>query len=327
MVLTVSTLLKKDELWAKAGYEVNFGQAVLKGNIKQEKSSETKLKIVHGDVNIGVHGKDFKVIFSKQEGGIVSLRYYGKEFITRVPKPYYWRATTDNDRGNKHEFRCAQWLSATVGQKYSDFSMDENEKSIILRYTYDLPTVPSTKVNISYYIEEDGVIKVTVHYNGVDGLPELPVLGMNFRLLSEFDSFIWYGKGKEENYIDRCDGAKLGVYSSTPIKNLSKYLVPQECGNRTDTRWVEVRNEEGEGLRFSYEELPFEFSVLPYNCIELENALHQEDLPPVNFTNVNIIGRQMGVGGDDSWGAPVLKEYCIDSSKDIEYTFKISGIK
>ena len=205
--------------------------------------------------------------------------------------------------------------------------MDENEKSIILRYTYDLPTVPSTKVNVSYYIEEDGVIKVTVHYNGVDGLPELPVLGMNFRLLSEFDSFIWYGKGKEENYIDRCDGAKLGVYSSTPIKNLSKYLVPQECGNRTDTRWVEVRNEEGEGLRFSYEELPFEFSVLPYNCIELENALHQEDLPPVNFTNVNIIGRQMGVGGDDSWGAPVLKEYCIDSSKDIEYTFKISGIK
>lgn len=327
VVLTVSTLLKKDELWAKAGYEVNFGQAVLKGNTKQEKSSETKLKIVHGDVNIGVHGKDFKVIFSKQEGGIVSLRYYGKEFITRVPKPYYWRATTDNDRGNKHEFRCAQWLSATVGQKYSDFSMDENEKSIILRYTYDLPTVPSTKVNVSYYIEEDGVIKVTVHYNGVDGLPELPVLGMNFRLLSEFDSFIWYGKGKEENYIDRCDGAKLGVYSSTPIKNLSKYLVPQECGNRTDTRWVEVRNEEGEGLRFSYEELPFEFSVLPYNCIELENALHKEDLPPVNFTNVNIIGRQMGVGGDDSWGAPVLKEYCIDSSKDIEYTFKISGIK
>lgn len=65
-------------------------------------------------------------------------------------------------RGNKHEFRCAQWLSATVGQKYSDFSMDENEKSIILRYTYDLPTVPSTKVNVSYYIEEDGVIKVTV---------------------------------------------------------------------------------------------------------------------------------------------------------------------
>ena len=71
---------------------------------------------------------------------------------------------------------------------------------------------------------------------------------------------------------------------------------------------------------------PFEFSVLPYNNMELENALHQEDLPPINFTNVNIIGKQMGVGGDDSWGAPVLPEFCIDSSKDLEYSFIISNI-
>ena len=285
------------------------------------------MKVVHGDVNIGIHGDAFKVIFSKQEGGIVSLGYAGKEFITRVPKPYYWRATTDNDRGNKHEFRCIQWMGATVGQKHCDFSLEEKEDSIVLKYVYELPTIPATKVNMTYVIEEDGVIKVNVLYNGVEGLPELPVLGMNFRLLAEFNSFKWYGRGQEENYIDRNEGAKLGVFSSTPVENLSKYLVPQECGNRTDTRWVEVRNKNGEGLRFYYDEVPFEFSVLPYNCMELENALHQEDLPPVNFTNVNIIGKQMGVGGDDSWGAPVLKEYCIDSSRNLEYTFKISGLR
>ena len=327
VVLTVSAVLKNDEFWAEAGYEVGFGQAVIKGNVKEEKCAKSKLKVVHGDVNIGIHGDAFKVIFSKQEGGIVSLRYAGKEFITRVPKPYYWRATTDNDRGNKHEFRCIQWMGATVGQKHCDFSLEEKEDSIILKYVYELPTIPATKVNMTYVIEEDGVIKVNVLYNGVEGLPELPVLGMNFRLLSEFNSFKWYGRGQEENYIDRNEGAKLGVFSSTPVENLSKYLVPQECGNRTDTRWVEVSNKNGEGLRFSYNEIPFEFSILPYNCMELENALHQEDLPPVNFTNVNIIGKQMGVGGDDSWGAPVLKEYCIDSSRNIEYTFKISGLK
>lgn len=327
VVLTVSAVLKNDEFWAEAGYEVGFGQAVIKGNVKEERCTKTKLKVVHGDVNIGIHGDAFKVIFSKQEGGIVSLRYAGKEFITRVPKPYYWRATTDNDRGNKHEFRCIQWMGATIGQKHCDFSLEEKEDSIILKYVYELPTIPATKVNMTYVIEEDGVIKVNVLYNGVEGLPELPVLGMNFRLLSEFNSFKWYGRGQEENYIDRNEGAKLGVFSSTPVENLSKYLVPQECGNRTDTRWVEVRNKNGEGLRFSYDEVPFEFSVLPYNCMELENALHQEDLPPVNFTNVNIIGKQMGVGGDDSWGAPVLKEYCIDSSRNLEYTFKISGLK
>ena len=327
VVLTASLRLAEATLWADKGHEVAFGQKVIKEKSENNNcSSDFKMKVVHGDVNIGIHGKNFKVIFSKQEGGIVSLRYVQKEFITRTPKTFYWRATTDNDRGNKHEFRCSQWLAATIGQKYIDFSMEELEDKIILYYTYELPTVPSTKVNVTYEVAEDGVIKVNVKYNGVEGLPELPVLGMNFKLLAEFNSFSWYGMGPEENYIDRCEGAKLGIYESTPIDNLSRYLVPQECGNRTGTRWVTVKNDKNEGLKFTYEKTPFEFSVLPYNNMELENALHIEELPPVNYTHVNIIGNQMGVGGDDSWGAPVLPEFCIDSSKDLEYSFLITNI-
>ena len=324
-VYTVSMKLAEDTLWEEKGYEVAFGQYVL-NNEETKNINDSKLKIVHGDANIGVHGKDFKVIFSKQEGGIVSLRYSNKEFITRVPKTYYFRATTDNDRGNKQEFRCAQWFAASMGQKFVDFSMEEKENKIRLTYTYELPTIRVTKVDITYVVEEDGVIKVNVKYNGVDGLPELPILGMNFKLLSEFNSFTYYGMGPEENYIDRCEGAKLGVYTNTPENNLSRYLVPQECGNRTQTRYVKIKNDKGEGLKFSYDKVPFEFSVIPYNYMELENALHREDLPPVNYTNVNIIGKQMGVGGDDSWGAPVLDEYLIDSSKDLEYSFSISNI-
>ena len=326
LVFTVSLILPEDTDWANKGYEVAFGQTIFERKEVANNTSNAKIKVVHGDVNIGVHGKDFKVILSKQEGGIVSLRYNGKEFITRTPKTFYWRATTDNDRGNKHEFRCAQWLSATMCQKCVDFSMEEHENKIILYYTYELPTIPSTNVKVTYEVTENGEIKVNVLYKGVEGLSELPILGMNFRLLAEFNSFKWYGMGPDENYTDRCEGASLGVYKSTPIDNLSKYLVPQECGNRTGTRWVTVHNENGDGLKFAYEKSPFEFSVLPYNNMELENALHQEDLPPVNFTNVNIIGKQMGVGGDDSWGAPVLPEFCIDSSKDLEYSFIISNI-
>lgn len=349
LVVTTSLKLSEDTIWASKGHEVAFGQIVFdvneelgnnynsdkndNENICEFKSKEniknspnSKIKIVHGDVNIGIHGKDFKVIFSKQEGGIVSLRYNGKEFITRTPKTFYWRASTDNDRGNKHEFRCAQWLTATIGQKYVDFFMDEHEDKIILGYTYELPTIPATNVKVTYEVCEDGKIKVNVLYKGVEGLPELPVLGMNFRLLAEFNSFAWYGMGPDENYVDRSEGAKLGIYESTPVDNLSKYLVPQECGNRTCTRWVALKNEKGQGLKFTYEKSPFEFNVLPYTNMELENALHQEDLPPINFTNVNIIGKQMGVGGDDSWGAPVLPEFCIDSSKDLEYSFIISKI-
>ncbi|OOM80807.1 glycoside hydrolase family 2 TIM barrel-domain containing protein [Clostridium sp. BL-8] len=326
LVFTVSLILAEDTLWASKGHEIAFGQKIYERKEAIKVTSTPTLKVVHGDVNIGVHGKDFKVIFSKQEGGIVSLRYSGKEFITRTPKTYYWRATTDNDRGNKHEFKCAGWLSASICQKYVDFSMEEQVDKVILHYTYELPTIPTTNVKINYEVTSDNSIKVNIAYNGVEGLPMLPVLGMNFRFLSEFNSFSWYGMGPEENYIDRAEGAKLGIYSSTPLENLSKYLVPQECGNRIGTRWLTVKNEKCEGIKFSYEKSPFEFSVLPYNYMELENALHIEDLPPVNFTNINIIGKQMGVGGDDSWGAPVLPEFCIDSSKDLEYSFIISNI-
>ncbi|WP_238858603.1 glycoside hydrolase family 2 TIM barrel-domain containing protein [Clostridium sp. YIM B02569] len=325
IVLTTSLRLVQDTLWAEKGYEVAFGQKVIKEKSDMNNhNSESKMKIIHGDVNIGVHGKDFKVIFSKQEGGIVSLRYNNKEFITRTPKTFYWRATTDNDRGNKHEFRCGQWLAATMGQKYVDFSVEEFDEKITLYYNYQLPTVPSTNVKITYEVSGEGIIKVNVKYKGVSGLPELPILGMNFKLLAEFNSFSWYGMGPEENYIDRCEGSKLGIYDSTPIDNLSRYLVPQECGNRTGTRWLVVKNDKNEGLKFTYGKAPFEFSVLPYSNMELENALHIEELPSVNFTHVNIIGKQMGVGGDDSWGAPVLPEFCIDSSKDLEYSFAIS---
>ena len=107
---------------------------------------------------------------------------------------------------------------------------------------------------------------------------------------------------------------------------MSRYLIPQECGNRTNVRWVKVTNKDGEGLTFKYKDTPFELSVLPYSAYEIENAMHIYELPYVNYTWVRIIGKQMGVGGDDSWGAPVHNEYLIPSNEDIEYTFTISKI-
>ena len=133
-----------------------------------------------------------------------------------------------------------------------------------------------------------------------------------------------FGFGPEENYIDRNKGARLGLFTSNAVENMSNYLVPQECGNRTNTRFVKVVNKENKGLCFSYEKEPFEFSVLPYSAYELENALHKEELPRVNYTWVRILAKQMGVGGDDSWGAPVHSRYLIPSDKDISFTVNIS---
>lgn len=327
LVYTVSLRLREKTLWADKGYEISYGQYIHNQHLKDSSSvdDKSKLKIIDGDGYIGVKGELFSAIFSKQEGGIVSLKYGAKEMITRLPKPIYYRATTDNDKGNGYDFRCAMWLGATNGQKYYDFEVNEEENKLNLKFKYNLPTHPGTDVEIDYEVEGCGRIKVKVHYIGIEGLPELPMLGLTFKLNNEFKYFKWYGKGPDENYIDRCEGAKLDVYESNSYKNLSKYLVPQECGNRTGTRWIKVQNADNEGLKFTYVDKPFEFSVLPYSMMQLEDALHLEDLNESNFTYVNIIGKQMGVGGDDSWGAPILEEFKIDSSKDLEYEFYISN--
>ena len=144
-----------------------------------------------------------------------------------------------------------------------------------------------------------------------------------FRLKKEFSKVSYYGNGPEENYCDRREGAKLGRYVYEAGDSLSHYLVPQECGNRTGVRFLSVENNRGEGLRFESVEEPFEMSVLPYSAMELEEAMHEEELTQSSNTWVRILACQSGVGGDDSWGAPVHDEYLIPSDKEIKFTFSI----
>ncbi|MDN6118844.1 MAG: DUF4981 domain-containing protein, partial [Lactococcus sp.] len=333
VVVLISFSLKAATIWAEAGHEVAFAQSVIKEKIMPSLLPPTGMTVVYGDVNIGVQGSDFSIIFSKLSGGIVSLKYGGKELITTPPKPYYWRATTDNDRGNGHERRNAAWFAATLGQEaVVAFGELEVAPDIIetpagyqFSYAYHLAIIGTT-TEVTYTIKADGAILVDVHYHGKAGLPELPVLGLNFKLLSEFDQVAYYGKGEAENYIDRSDGAKLGIYETTVEANTTPYLVPQECGNHMATRWLTIANQQGQGLKFSYTGQAFEHAVLPASPFEFENAQHQFELPPFNYTHVNIIGQQMGVGGDDSWGSPVLADYTIDSAKDLIYQFLISPL-
>jgi beta-galactosidase len=100
-------------------------------------------------------------------------------------------------------------------------------------------------------------------------------------------------------------------------------MVPGECGNHVETRWLEVFDEMGIGLRFEARETPFENSVLPYSCYELEQAMHIYALPEPHYTWVRILGCQMGIGGDDSWGAPVQRQYWLDADAGRTLAFTI----
>lgn len=321
--VNASFKLKKSEFWAEAGHTIAYDQFVYSLEGGNDAKILNKLTVIHGDINIGVKNKDFSVLFSKQEGGMVSLRYHGKEMITRTPMPIYWRAMTDNDKGNSMGFRCGQWLQASMFQKYSDVQVIEEDYSITVIYTYTLPTMIETTVRVAYTAYENGEIKVKCDYKGVKGLPELPIFGLAFKFNADYDRFKWYGMGPEENYIDRQHGAHLGIFEKSVASNVSKYIVPQESGNHTGVRWAKIIDKKDFGIEFLCDGTPFELGVSPYTAFELQNALHDYELPPIHYTVVTIAAKQMGVGGDDSWGAPVHSEYLIDSSKDIHFEFII----
>ena len=284
------------------------------------------MQIIHGDVNIGVKGDGFHVMFSKSEGGLASLQYDGTEYITRTPKTSFWRACTDNDRGAKHGYDRGMWLTAGLYQKVIDIKMQEEKDQLTVIFEYEIPTIPRTYSTVKYVVRGDGNIHVRLKYHGIKGLPEIPVFGMEFKLKEKYHNFEYYGFGPEENYIDRMEGARLGVFQGNAQENVSAYLVPQECGNRVGVRWLKVTDETGQGLMFAGEGQTFESSVLPYSAYELENASHQEELPKAYYTWVRILAKQMGVGGDDSWGAPVHEKYRIPSDENLEIAFCISKI-
>ena len=324
-VVTARAILENDALWAKNGHEICFTQEIFKTPENALPKNSAKAEIVYGDFCISVHGENFSMQFDKREGGVSSLVYGGVEFITRAPKISFWRAMTDNDIGAGYPHEMAQWQIAGKCARLLGHSVKENPDSVEISFSFAAPTVPAFNFNVIYTAFFDGTLGVKAEYPGVKRLPDMPVFAMDFKLKKQYDNFTFYGMGPDENYIDRDNGARLGVFTSTAQDNFTRYLNQQECGNRTGVRYVNLYDENGAGLGFIAGENPFEMSVLPYSAYELENAMHREELPEPSYTWVRIAAKQMGVGGDDSWGAPVHQEYKIGSEEKLSIDFTINS--
>lgn len=331
LVLNVSMVLKKDTLWAGAGYEMTFAQEILPlpGKIgingRAENRPVSAPVLVRGEKNISCYGKGFQCLFSLTEGGIIALNYNGEEYITRTPRVTYWRATTDNDRGRGGLYRRAVWLSASVSQRYTgEYRMETLENSVQITFVWEVPGERNWRHEISWQVFGDGSIVVRIKYPGVEGLEDMPAFGMEFKMKKKLNRFRYYGFGPEENYSDRRAGSRLSVFEGTPRENLSPYLVPQECGNRTGVRWLALFDDgESCGIGFQAEERPFETSVLPCSACDLEFAMHREELSVDSYTWVRILHSQEGVGGDDSWGAPVHDAFRLPAQEKRELAFRI----
>ena len=321
-VYTVTVLSNKDTLWAKAGHEIAFGQNVIYVNGEKRAQKYEKPVLVKDILCTGIHGKNFSVMFDKREGGITSLVYGKTEYITRTPKVIFWRAPTDNDNGAGTPQKSAMWYLCSRYAVHcpEKFCVEEKEDSYVVSFAF---TTPCFDYTVSYTVFFNGSIGVRVCYPGADNMSDMPVFAMDFRMKKELSQFTYYGMGPQENYPDRAFGARLGVFSSCARENLSAYLNPQECGNRTGVRYVSVYGGDNSGVVFEKTDAVFDISVLPYSAYELENALHLYELPNPSYTWVRIAAKQTGVGGIDSWGSPVQPKYRIGAKEPIKLEFVI----
>ncbi len=336
--VTVSFLLKKKTLWAEAGHEVAFGQYVYQAG-ESEKVPEGGVELVKSLHNIGVRGENFQVMFSVLNGGLVSYKYAGREMLEAIPKPNFWRAPTDNDWGSLMPMRYAQWKTAGMYASHRDFrrgmygpanqpETTVHENSVEVAFNYVMPTTPVSGCRLAYEVFGDGRVKTTLTYDPVKELGDMPEFGVLFKFNADYDHVKWYGLGPAETYADRKRGAKLGIYENSVADNMARYLVPQECGSKEGVRWASITDRKGRGMLFEMDKNngPMMFSALPYTPHEIENAMHPYELPQVHYTVVRAAKGQMGVGGDDSWGAYTHPEYLLDPSGKMEFSFVFKGL-
>ena len=282
-------------------------------------------------------------MFSSGAKNLTSMKYNGEEFISSMPTPNFWRAPVDNDYGNGQHMDAAQWKLASLYKKCvkleyrtdeKDFVEVENyigEKftgeisadSVEVRFTYELQTNPKSFCVVTYKVHECGTLKISQDYKKVDGLGDLLDFSMLFTVPKKFSRIKFYGRGLKDNYCDRKEGARLGIFETDVFEEVEPYLNPQECGNHCDVRWFEVLDNRGRGLKFFAADKTFDAQASPYNLHDVEMARHQEELPKQSYTFVKISSGQCGCGGDDSWGSPVLDEYKIfNDDKHLEFFVK-----
>ncbi len=320
--------LAEETLWAKKGFLLAWDQFKLPFKTppapKPDVKSMPDLAVEESTAAYQVTGDSFQLTIDKDSGSIESFIFQGKELVTRPLAPNFWRAPIDNDNGNRMPERQSVWRTAGPGRVVIDTDVQQpNPNEVRIQVDCLLPAGKSD-LSIIYTIYGSGDVVVESSFKPGMELPNLPRFGMQMGIPGEFDTITWYGRGPHESYWDRKTGAAVGLYSGSVEEQIHPYIRPQEVGNKTDVRWVTLTNEDGAGLRIVGQPL-LSVSAWPFSMSDLEGAEHTFELNHRNFVTLNIDFKQMGVGGDNSWGARPHPEYTLPA-KPYTYSFRITPI-
>jgi beta-galactosidase len=335
--LTVRLRLARDTVWAPAGHVVAWEQLSLTDArglkaLPQLTAAGGALRVSEDDQVIAVHGTEFRVSFGRDTCLPGFFGTSGRDLAMRM-RFNFWRALTDNDRGWKVADKMGAWRTAVAEAVVDSCHTEESAGTVTIRGAVRFPTT-GARAELTHIVHGSGAIDTAVKLELPSSAPEPPRLGFTIDVPSGLDRVEWFGRGPHENYVDRMESAAVGLYRSTISDWVMPYVRPQENANRGGVRRVSFLAADGRGLTIQAPPaVPLSVGAWPYALADLEAAKHDDELPhaprPCDFACVphftaNLDHLQMGVGGDNSWGAEVHREFRIATGRTYEWTFRMS---
>lgn len=330
--LTVRFALADETRWAPRGHVVAWEQFALP--VAEARQAEAPavaggpLKADREANRIVVSGADFSVAFSLKSGAMESFQMRGEERIAGPLAPSFWRAQTDNDSASRDMMLrdLGVWKPAAAERLMGHTTMTQARPDEV-EVRFD-GTLIGGKVSWSqsYTVRGEGTVRVRMRIVSADGLPEIPRVGMQMTLPGRCDQVTWYGRGPEENYLDRHAGTAVGRYSRSVEEMTHNYVRPQENANRTGVRWIVCADGRGQGLMAVADENLLSTSVWPYTQEDLATAKHTNELPRRDVVTWNLDHVQRGLGSIDSWGAKPLPKYRL-TAPEYDYSFTLVPVE
>ena len=243
-----------------------------------------------------------------KKGVLSDYAIRGVRPFKKYPEPAFWRAPVDNDFGNKMPWTCGVWRTAHVNRYVKNVTVGERTpEGLPVKVEWILTDI-QVPYTMEFLVRNDGSLLVsgTMDMTGKK-LPELPRFGMRMELAGRYENLCYYGRGPQENYIDRWSSAFVGRYEDKVENQYYPYARPQETGNKTDVRWLSLSDGEGTEVEITGVSQPIAFSALHYAPEDLDPGLtrkmqHTIDVVPQKDIILHVDLKQRGLGGDNSWG-------------------------
>ncbi len=316
---------KTDGTVVKAGQTVAYEQFIIKkADFVLPEAEGCQAEISTTEWEISVTTSDLIVIFDKATGALTRIVKNEKELLKKPMLPNFVRPTTDND-----SYKIAPKLLADLVKRPNKFFDAQKKLKPKSFYTAVEDGYAVVSITWKYPYAKELTTIYKIGKSSIDvSMAIFPTIGIirygfDFALREDIKNITYYGKGPHENYCDRATAALLKKYSGVAEDFCHEYLFPQANGNHTETRFIELNNDQT-GILISAIEKPFEFSVLPYSIDKLEKATHLHELKKDGYYTVNIDGKQRGVGGDGTGIAYLKPQYDIHKKQYYSLQFRMT---